>query len=122
MAPHHTLESSRSSLSDNDDDNVKGVAVVHNGDAITPIAESPNATLTGVKKKMVTEWRKFDKILISVGIFFINFVTSLDGSATSTIQPQVLSDFNAMTRIGLIGTVTYLLIAGIRPIFAKISD
>ncbi|KAJ1838844.1 hypothetical protein LPJ73_006950, partial [Coemansia sp. RSA 2703] len=46
----------------------------------------------------------------------------LDSSATSTIQPQVLSEFNSMTRAGLIGTVTYLLIAGIRPIFTKISD
>ncbi|KAJ2685196.1 hypothetical protein IWW39_004428 [Coemansia spiralis] len=120
MAPHHTLESSRSSL-DNDDDNVKRTTteqVVEDA----PLADSPNATLTGVKKKMVTEWRLFDKILITVGIFFINFVTALDGSATATVQPKVLSDFNALTRIGLISTVTYLLIAGIRPIFAKISD
>ncbi|KAI9500849.1 major facilitator superfamily domain-containing protein [Coemansia spiralis] len=71
---------------------------------------------------MVTEWSRFDKILISAGMFFINFVTSLDSSATSTIQPRMLSDFNALTKVGLIGTVTYLLIAGIRPIFAKISD
>ncbi|KAJ2460858.1 hypothetical protein GGF42_000572 [Coemansia sp. RSA 2424] len=124
MAPHHTLESSRSSLADDDSDNVKGVAAITTttASAAVPLADSPNATLTGVKKKMVTEWRRFDKILISVGIFFINFVTALDGSATATIQPQVLSDFNALTRVGLIGTVTYLLIAGIRPIFAKISD
>ncbi|PIA13509.1 MFS general substrate transporter [Coemansia reversa NRRL 1564] len=81
-----------------------------------------NATLTGVKKKMVTEWHRFDKILISVGIFFINFITALDSSATATIQPRVLSDFNAMTRAGVISTVTYLLIAGVRPMFAKISD
>ncbi|KAJ2813249.1 hypothetical protein H4S07_000832 [Coemansia furcata] len=120
MARPHTLESSRSSL----DNNVQSVAAaVRNvNDPATPIVDSPNATLTGVKKKMVTEWRLFDKILITVGIFFINFVTSLDGSATATIQPKVLSDFNALTRVGLIGTVTYLLIAGIRPIFAKISD
>ncbi|KAJ1669322.1 hypothetical protein GGF38_002347, partial [Coemansia sp. RSA 25] len=125
MAPHHTLESSHSSLADDDSDNVKGVVAITTtttAAAIVPLADSPNATLTGVKKKMVTEWRRFDKILISVGIFFINFVTALDGSATATIQPQVLSDFNALTRVGLIGTVTYLLIAGIRPIFAKISD
>ncbi|KAJ2079587.1 hypothetical protein H4R24_003682 [Coemansia sp. RSA 988] len=83
---------------------------------------TPNATLTGVKKKMVTEWRRFDKILISVGIFFINFITALDSSATATVQPRVLSDFNAMTRAGVISTVTYLLIAGVRPLFAKISD
>ncbi|KAJ2008313.1 hypothetical protein H4R26_000255 [Coemansia thaxteri] len=84
--------------------------------------DNANSTLTGVKKKMVTEWRTFDKLLISVGIFFINFVTSMDSSATATVQPQVLSDFNALTRVGLITTVTYLLIAGIRPIFTKISD
>ncbi|KAJ2719227.1 hypothetical protein GGI07_005336 [Coemansia sp. Benny D115] len=82
----------------------------------------PNATLTGVKKKLVTEWRRFDKILIIVGIFFINFITAMDSSATNTIQPTVLSEYNAMTRAGVIGTVTYLLIAGIRPIYAKISD
>ncbi|KAJ2710298.1 hypothetical protein H4R19_003814 [Coemansia spiralis] len=85
-------------------------------------AAAANATLTGVKKKMVTEWRRVDKVLIIGGIFFINFITSLDSSATTTIQPQVLSDFNAMTRAGVIGTVTYLLIAGVRPVFAKISD
>ncbi|KAJ1719145.1 hypothetical protein LPJ61_006372, partial [Coemansia biformis] len=84
--------------------------------------EAANATLTGVKKKMVTEWKLLDKILIAGGIFFINFITALDSSATGTIQPQVLSDFNAMTRAGVISTVTYLLIAGIRPMFAKISD
>ncbi|KAJ2488346.1 hypothetical protein IWW37_004889 [Coemansia sp. RSA 2050] len=121
MAPHHTLESSRSSLDNNDNNNVKHTTVEHTTND-SPIADSPNATLTGVKKKMVTEWRLFDKILITVGIFFINFVTALDGSATATVQPKVLSDFNALTRIGLITTVTYLLIAGIRPIFAKISD
>ncbi|KAJ1900930.1 hypothetical protein LPJ66_001138 [Kickxella alabastrina] len=88
----------------------------------TEFAGTLNATLTGVKKKMVTEWRRSDKILIITGIFFINFITSLDSSATGTIQPKVLSDFNAMTRAGLIATVTYLLIVGIRPMFAKISD
>ncbi|KAJ2355161.1 hypothetical protein GGF43_002853 [Coemansia sp. RSA 2618] len=81
-----------------------------------------NATLTGVKKKLVTEWQLFDKVLISVGIFFINFITALDSSATTTVQPRVLSDFNALTRAGVISTVTYLLIAGMRPVFAKISD
>ncbi|KAJ1643076.1 hypothetical protein LPJ64_005117 [Coemansia asiatica] len=91
-------------------------------EAGTAFEGTPNATLTGVKKKLVTEWRRLDKILIIVGIFFINFITAMDSSATSTIQPNVLSEFNAMTRAGLIGTVTYLLIAGIRPIFAKISD
>ncbi|KAI9475339.1 major facilitator superfamily domain-containing protein [Coemansia mojavensis] len=85
-------------------------------------AGAANATLTGVKKKLVTEWTLFDKILISAGIFFINFITALDSSATSTVQPKVLSDFNAMTRAGVISTVTYLLIAGTRPVFAKISD
>ncbi|KAJ1719560.1 hypothetical protein LPJ53_005701 [Coemansia erecta] len=88
----------------------------------TEFEGAANATLTGVKKKLVTEWRLVDKLLIITGIFFINFITALDSSATSTIQPQVLSEFNAMTRAGLIGTVTYLLIAGIRPIFTKISD
>ncbi|KAJ2869205.1 hypothetical protein GGI22_000396 [Coemansia erecta] len=81
-----------------------------------------DTTMTGVKKKLVTEWSRFDKILIATGMFFINFVTAMDSSATTTIQPRVLSDFNAMTKSGLIGTVTYLLIAGIRPIFAKITD
>ncbi|KAJ1830052.1 hypothetical protein LPJ63_005174 [Coemansia sp. RSA 2711] len=81
-----------------------------------------NATLTGVKKKLVTDWRLTDKILIVAGIFFINFITALDSSATATVQPRVLSDYNAMTRAGVISTVTYLLIAGIRPVFAKISD
>ncbi|KAJ1951126.1 ferrioxamine B transporter, partial [Linderina macrospora] len=81
-----------------------------------------NATLTGVKKKMVTSWSRFDKIMIAGGIFFINFVTAMDSSATGTIQPTVLSEYNAMTRAGVISTVTYLLIAGLRPMFAKISD
>ncbi|KAJ2026690.1 hypothetical protein IWW57_002961, partial [Coemansia sp. S610] len=63
MAPHHTLESSRSSL-DNDDDNVKRTTTEQVVDD-APLADSPNATLTGVKKKMVTEWRLFDKILIT---------------------------------------------------------
>ncbi|KAJ2654486.1 hypothetical protein IW148_006357 [Coemansia sp. RSA 1199] len=85
-------------------------------------AGTANATLTGVKKKLVTDWRRFDKILISVGIFFINFITALDSSSTGTIQPRVLSEFNSMTRAGVISTVTYLLIAGMRPVFAKISD
>ncbi|KAJ1729190.1 hypothetical protein LPJ72_005102 [Coemansia sp. Benny D160-2] len=84
--------------------------------------ELQDTTMTGVKKKLVTEWTLFDKILIIGGMFFINFVTALDSSATTTIQPRVLSDFNAMTKAGLIGTVTYLLIAGIRPIYAKITD
>ncbi|KAI8319000.1 MFS general substrate transporter [Martensiomyces pterosporus] len=92
------------------------------GDFVQEVSMQANETLTGVKKKMVTEWRKFDKILISVGIFFINFITALDSSATATVQPKVLSDFNALTRAGVISTVTYLLTAGIRPIFAKISD
>ncbi|KAJ2541994.1 hypothetical protein EV175_006097 [Coemansia sp. RSA 1933] len=87
---------------------------------VMPVPE--DSTMTGVKKKLVTEWSRFDKILIASGMFFINFVTAMDSSATTTIQPRVLSDYNAMTRSGLIGTVTYLLIAGIRPIFAKISD
>ncbi|KAJ2174932.1 hypothetical protein EV181_007081, partial [Coemansia sp. RSA 532] len=67
-------------------------------------AGTANATLTGVKKKLVTDWRRFDKILISVGIFFINFITALDSSSTGTIQPRVLSEFNAMTRAGVIST------------------
>ncbi|KAJ1944352.1 hypothetical protein EC988_006010, partial [Linderina pennispora] len=81
-----------------------------------------NATLNGVKKKMVTRYSRFDKILIAGGIFFINFVTAMDSSATGTIQPTVLSEFNALTRAGVISTVTYLLIAGLRPMFAKISE
>ncbi|PIA13300.1 MFS general substrate transporter, partial [Coemansia reversa NRRL 1564] len=63
-----------------------------------------------------------DKVIVSIGIFFIYFITALDISATGTIQPRVLSDFNSMTRAGVISTTTYLLIAGIRPGFAKISD
>ncbi|KAJ2155941.1 hypothetical protein GGF46_005513 [Coemansia sp. RSA 552] len=95
----------------------------HNMFARNPEFEgTTNATLLGVKKKLVTEWRLFDKILICGGIFFINFIVALDSSSTNTIQPRVLSDFNAMTRAGVISTVTYLLIAGIRPVFAKISD
>ncbi|ORX65902.1 MFS general substrate transporter [Linderina pennispora] len=81
-----------------------------------------NATLNGVKKKMVTRYSRFDKILIAGGIFFINFVAAMDSSATGTIQPAVLSEFNALTRAGIISTVTYLLVAGLRPIFAKISE
>ncbi|KAJ2780563.1 hypothetical protein H4R18_003392, partial [Coemansia javaensis] len=78
--------------------------------------------LVGVRKKLATEWRRADKILIVGGIFLINFVIAMDLSATGTIQPRVLSDYNAMTRVGIINTVIYLLIAGIRPVFAKISD
>ncbi|KAJ2756217.1 hypothetical protein H4S06_003326, partial [Coemansia sp. BCRC 34490] len=37
--------------------------------------ELQDTTMTGVKKKLVTEWTLFDKILIIGGMFFINFVT-----------------------------------------------
>ncbi|KAI7822436.1 hypothetical protein BX661DRAFT_187395 [Kickxella alabastrina] len=43
-------------------------------------------------------------------------------SSTTTVQPNVLSDFNAMSRAGFIGTTSNVLIAVIRPVFAKMSD
>ncbi|KAJ2081158.1 hypothetical protein H4R24_002541 [Coemansia sp. RSA 988] len=57
--------------------------------------------LAGVRKKIFDEWTTIDKIIMSAGIFFIYFITALDMSATTTIQPRVLSDFNAMTRAGV---------------------
>ncbi|KAJ1946161.1 hypothetical protein GGF37_001326 [Kickxella alabastrina] len=45
----------------------------------------------------------------------------MDSSATNTVEPRGLSDFNAMSRAGLIGTVTSLLVTGIFPVFAKLS-
>ncbi|KAJ1946691.1 hypothetical protein GGF37_001011 [Kickxella alabastrina] len=71
---------------------------------------------------MVTEWRPFDKILIIVSVFFTNVILATDSSAATTIQPKVLSDFNAMTRAGTIATFIFMFIAGTRPVFAKISD
>ncbi|KAI8323075.1 MFS general substrate transporter [Martensiomyces pterosporus] len=62
-----------------------------------------------------------DKAVVLASIFCINFVTSLNASATATILPQVLTEFSALTKSGLIGIVSYLLIAGMRPVFAKIS-
>ncbi|KAJ2159063.1 hypothetical protein GGF46_003300 [Coemansia sp. RSA 552] len=78
--------------------------------------------LAGVRKKHATEWRRIDRILISVGMFFIQFTAAMDQSATTTIQPKVLSDFNAMTRAGTISVVMYLMVASLRPIYAKVSD
>ncbi|KAJ1896943.1 hypothetical protein LPJ66_003682 [Kickxella alabastrina] len=77
--------------------------------------------MTGVKKKMVTEWRHFDKILIILSMFFPNVILTTDSSAATTIQPKILSDFNAMTRAGIIATIIFMFIAGIRPVFAKLS-
>ncbi|KAJ2280383.1 hypothetical protein GGH14_002376, partial [Coemansia sp. RSA 370] len=45
----------------------------------------------------------------------------MDTTAIATVQPRVLSDFNAMTKAGAISVVQYLLSTGFRPVFAKIS-
>ncbi|ORX95450.1 major facilitator superfamily MFS-1, partial [Basidiobolus meristosporus CBS 931.73] len=60
--------------------------------------------------------------LIIGSLFAINFVTAMDTSATATIMPDVLSTYNSMTMYGALTSVTYLLVAGLRPIFAKIAD
>ncbi|KAJ1897248.1 hypothetical protein LPJ66_003486 [Kickxella alabastrina] len=97
---------------------VSGTKVIGAG---TEFEGTLNATLTGIKKKMVTEWRCFDKIFIIVGVFFINVILATDSSAAATIQPKVLNDFNDMPRAGIIATIIFMFIAGIRPVFAKIS-
>ncbi|KAJ2777485.1 hypothetical protein H4R18_005129, partial [Coemansia javaensis] len=112
----------RASLGERDSADILKPAVAAASEHHAELASAPNATLAGVRKKLATEWRRADKILIVGGIFLINFIVAMDSSATGTIQPRVLSDYNAMTRAGVISTVTYLLIAGIRPVFAKISD
>ncbi|KAJ2845433.1 hypothetical protein IWW36_004783 [Coemansia brasiliensis] len=64
---------------------------------------------------------KITKVLVVVGLFFINFVTALAISSLAAILPRVLSDFNAMTKIGAINIAQYLLSACVRPVFAKVS-
>ncbi|KAJ2779153.1 hypothetical protein H4R18_004184, partial [Coemansia javaensis] len=68
------------------------------------------------------EWRLADKMLAGAGVFLLYFIVALDSSATLTIRPRVLSDFNAMTQMGTVSTVMYLLVAGVRPVFSQISD
>ncbi|KAJ1833932.1 ferrioxamine B transporter, partial [Coemansia sp. RSA 2708] len=79
-------------------------------------------TLAMVRKQLTAELSLADKILLSASLFCINFVAALDISAIGTVQPRVLSDFNAMTKVGAITVIMILLSAGIRPVFAKITE
>ncbi|KAK9693593.1 hypothetical protein K7432_013855 [Basidiobolus ranarum] len=81
-----------------------------------------NEELAGVKKGLVVKWRNADKYIVVGSLFAINFVTAMDTSATATIMPKVLSEYNSLTMYGALTSVSYLLVAGIRPIFAKIAD
>ncbi|KAJ2309830.1 hypothetical protein IWW54_003519 [Coemansia sp. RSA 2705] len=79
-------------------------------------------TLAMVRKQLTAKLSLTDKILLSASLFCINFVAALDISTIGTVQPRVLSDFNAMTKVGAITVIMILLSAGIRPVFAKITE
>ncbi|KAJ3104857.1 hypothetical protein HDU96_008782 [Phlyctochytrium bullatum] len=80
------------------------------------------AELGGAKGIRHTKWTKLDVLVVFIGIFFVQLSSNLEESMTVTAGFNILSYFNALSYQVYLASIPYIIIAALKPAFAKMSD